>query len=847
VDLKAAAPAGQTSGVDYLLFDHQVGIVNGQRSTYRHSAAKALNLQGVESLANLEIRFDPSYQSLTIHSVVVHRGEKAVSRLNPAAVRVIQREKELEALIYDGSKTASLFLEDVRVGDVIEYAYTLRGSNPVFGHTAFGSFDLQWNVPVAHVHARLHWPQARPLKWVRFNEAAPPAVSSGGGYTDYRWDLHNVSRREVDSDAPGWFDPYQWVQWGEFGEWSDVARWAAPLYAQASRSTPGVKREVDRIAAAHAAPGERLLAALRFVQQEVRYLGIEMGPGSHAPSPPDVVLQRRFGDCKDKAQLLVALLRGLGLEADPALVNTQLRRGIEHWLPSPVAFNHVLVRARVDGRLFWVDPTRAPQSGTLENLVQADHDLALLVNPATTGLEPMAGAQSRRQQREIRSTIDASSTNKSDPVPYTVVTVLRSAAAESMRSALAATSREQIQNDFLNFYARYYDDISSGGPLEVLDDPGLNELTVTEHYLIRHFWAHAEKEHRFNAGIESPDIERLLRQPQAKVRTSPLALSHPVEVTSVTRVKLEGDWKIPAQQQSVEDPAFRLERTASFTGQTLELHDRFVSRAESVAPGDVTRYAANLEKGRNALNYGIHQGDGTRARAQPTQREALHWVPSGFAAIAAILALMLAARIHRWDPPAAGQLTEADYGKYYLVGIKGMLLLPVLLMVMRFFQLTKELKDGMHLFSEASWRSLTVPGGEHYDPFWAPALLTQLLGSIALLVLLVLLAKLFFQRRTSAPRVFIAFLIGHVALSVVSQVLVDGVEERSAADTAKQWVDLVGFGVVSAAWSWYFVVSERVQATFTRRLRPEQAVGAARNEAPSAEPVHSPPETVAAP
>jgi hypothetical protein len=78
-------------------------------------------------------------------------------------------------------------------------------------------------------------------------------------------------------------------------------------------------------------------------------------------------------------------------------------------------------------------------------------------------------------------------------------------------------------------------------------------------------------------------------------------------------------------------------------------------------------------------------------------------------------------------------------------------------------------------------------------------------------------------------------------------VLVDGVEERSAADTAKQWVDLVGFGVVSAAWSWYFVVSERVQATFTRRLRPEQAVGAARNEAPSAEPVHSPPETVAAP
>ncbi|MFX8207373.1 transglutaminase domain-containing protein, partial [Acinetobacter baumannii] len=85
-------------------------------------------------------------------------------------------------------------------------------------------------------------------------------------------------------------------------------------------------------------PEARLLAALRFVQREVRYLGIEMGANSHAPHPPETVLPRRYGDCKDKTLLTLTLLGRLGIPASPALVHTTERQAAAERLPTPWAF-----------------------------------------------------------------------------------------------------------------------------------------------------------------------------------------------------------------------------------------------------------------------------------------------------------------------------------------------------------------------------------------------------------------------------------------------------------------------------------------------------------------------------
>ena len=90
--------------------------------------------------------------------------------------------------------------------------------------------------------------------------------------------------------------------------------------------------------------------ALAFVQDELRYTGIELGPDSYRPAPPVETFRLRYGDCKAKALLLCTLLREMNLEAYPALVNTSARETVARRLSSPFAFNHVIVKLLLDGK-----------------------------------------------------------------------------------------------------------------------------------------------------------------------------------------------------------------------------------------------------------------------------------------------------------------------------------------------------------------------------------------------------------------------------------------------------------------------------------------------------------------
>jgi len=84
--------------------------------------------------------------------------------------------------------------------------------------------------------------------------------------------------------------------------------------------------------------GQRVLAVLRFLQEEVRYQGIETGAAAYTPASPSAVFARRFGDCKDKTLFCVTVLRALGIDAWPVLVSTDLRQTLRDWLPTAGQF-----------------------------------------------------------------------------------------------------------------------------------------------------------------------------------------------------------------------------------------------------------------------------------------------------------------------------------------------------------------------------------------------------------------------------------------------------------------------------------------------------------------------------
>jgi transglutaminase-like putative cysteine protease len=806
-ELTPAQRTAATSGEAYALVDLQVLSTPRERVSYTHYVTRAINASGVASATNIEIGFDPSWQRLVIHSVDVVRDGAVIHKLGGARIQVIQRESEREAQIYDERKAASILLEDVRVGDVVDFAFSTIGRNPVFDGVEFGAFDLQFADPVARIYARLVVPASSTLVPTGYRTNIRPQVSLRNGMREFTWDLHAVPDLRIDEGAPGWHVPRPAAEWSGFADWKAVADWAIPLYAPPAVLGPEVDAVVARLRREQATPAGRLLAALRYVQREIRYLGVETGRGSHAPNPPALVLRRRFGDCKDKVLLMLALLDRLGVEAHATLVNTGQRRNIAEHAPTPVAFDHVLVQAIVGGRTYWLDPTRSTQEASLAALYQPDFDLGLVVAPGTRALSSMRPSVAPPPLRTIASTFDARG-GFDKPVDFRVTTVYRGLAAESQRETLAGNTLDAILKQYLQFYAASFPGIRAAEDLSVEDDRLGNRVTVREHYTIADAASAGTQKGRQAFAIATPDIDDLLAQPKTPLRTAPLGLNHPFEVVERTEVLLSEPWPVTPVDTRIDDPAFAYHRTVAAVGNSVVIEDHFKTLADAVPAADMRRYAANLGKARDALGYELYWDAGTPATGPLAER--INWAVVLVALLAAGLWTVAALRVSRFDPPPRRGAPGAP------AGLGGWLVLLGFGLVASALVSAGALVDTFGNLTPDAWGLHAVPGGANFDARWAPLVLMEVIAQVGRLVFVLLATVLFFQRRSSFPRV-VFVLYAACVLATALDIGASGLIGITA--STETIAELVRAIFATLVWGSYVLVSKRVKATFVRRRR----------------------------
>ncbi|MFL6679178.1 MAG: DUF3857 domain-containing transglutaminase family protein [Burkholderiaceae bacterium] len=617
VALAALAPAQADAanvahGLRYDLIDDQVRLAQGSRGRYHHEISEAVTDRGIDALSHHEITFDPSWETLTLVQLDVIRDGRRASRLRDVRVKVLQRERDLESRIYDGRKSVLLDLSDVRVGDTVEFAYARSGMNPVFqGHHA-SDFDLQWEVPVARVHRRLSTAQGLDVRVAALGGAPAPQVARADGFDERTWDLHDVPALRIEASVPGSYNPYPWIEWSDFANWGGVARWAERLYPVPARLGPGLQAAVDGVARQASQDDERVVAVLRLVQQQVRYLGVEIGAGTHAPSAPDAVWARRWGDCKEKALLMVTMLRALGIDASPALVNTDRQADIARDLPSAGSFDHAIVRVRHGGRDVWLDPTRAPQQGTLATVTQPDYARALVLDGRSDALAAMPAHTVAAHARDVRIDVD-SRAGFDQPVRYDVRTTYRGFSADMVRDRLGNGEPAELQRGYLNFYAASYPGIRVAAPFEVHDDARANTVVVTEHYTVKDFWPD-DGQGAHQARFRAPEIDNELQAPAEPIRSMPLALHGPQSVREHVRVQLPMAWPDHKMDQSVSDDAFRLQRSVRVHGRELDTDYVLEITKDQIGASAVADFAAHIGKAQDLLGFSLstaHSGGWT--------------------------------------------------------------------------------------------------------------------------------------------------------------------------------------------------------------------------------------------
>ena len=382
-------PIDEVPGGEYfLLLDEQVKT-DVSSEYYYHYVTKMVNEKGVESASQISVVFDPAYEKLTFHCINVHRDGLVFDQLKEDRMQVIQRETSLEYLMYDGRLTATIILHDVRVGDIIEYSFTVAGDNPVYQGHVLHVNRVQWSTPLHEQFFRLLWPKTKPLYIKKFFTTIEPEKHPRDTHTEYIISQRDLPALLTESDAPQWYNPYPRIYFSSTSSWKEAVKWALSYYRLPETTSDDIEAIATEIRQKYKDTRERVSAALQYVQSNIRYLGVEIGVGGLIPRSPEETLKKRFGDCKDKSMLLLVILRALDVEARPVLVNTRYRHVLEELPPSPAFFNHVIVMAKVDGKTYWIDPTMSHQRGALDTLYQPCYGMALVVSDDTVSLTPM--------------------------------------------------------------------------------------------------------------------------------------------------------------------------------------------------------------------------------------------------------------------------------------------------------------------------------------------------------------------------------------------------------------------------------------------------------------------------
>lgn len=568
-----------------------------QAATYIHRAIQVNDAATLARIGQTEITYQPDYQRVQLHQLRIRRGQQLIDKLADADIRFLRREPELDNGIYGGSVTAAIVINDVRVGDTLEFAYTTFGSNPVFDNRFFDGAGWRNEAPVGRRRITVDAPPGRTINYRALGpdgEVLPVArESQAKGRRVVRFEGQRLPAVVLEPYAPRDYQQVSWIQFSEFGSWKDVNAWATALFA--------VKPEdVVTLEAAGIAPGkleDRISQALQFVQNDIRYLSVSLGENSHRPYPPRQVLERRYGDCKDKSLLLASLLRQLGVDAVPVLVPSYMRRGLDRMLPSPMMFDHVIVRAQVAGQVYYFDPTRLGQVGKIERMGQA-HALVQVLPVAadTVALAeiPLSAdnslVTSTRRERVRFDKIDQ---------PATMVVELSYAgvAAEEMRSGMTRVSPEQLRRFFEGDIGKRYPNAVLQGEPKIADDRVNNSMQLTLQFSVPSLaqanganWTMQYQAQQFKGMFYMPDNPR--RQSPVDVPSYPMVASYQLEV------QLPEDYAVRTQtdRQSVKDAAFVLNTSASAEGRRLLIGQELSLLAPSVPAAQVPRFVGDLNK-----------------------------------------------------------------------------------------------------------------------------------------------------------------------------------------------------------------------------------------------------------
>lgn len=331
--------------------------------------------QGARDFATRIIQYSPETQELKLNHARIYKPDGRVLEGTEAGETDLA---DSSAAMYYDVRSRTVRFPGVQKGDVVELDYSVTptaSSNP-YGDYFATLVPFRSIMPQALQRYVLIAPAKRSLNIVEHSMSRAAVPRLKGDSRIYSWEEHDLPALPKEPRGPALTESAPYVHVSTFASWDAIGRWYAQLIKPQFELDNTLRDVVTRITNGKQTDLEKINAIHEFVLRNTHYVALEFGIYSYKPYPVTQIFTRRFGDCKDKASLMIALLRQAGIDADIALVRTRRLGDIDQRAVSIALFNHAIVY--VPKWDLWLDGT-AEYAGSRELPLDDQGALALVV------------------------------------------------------------------------------------------------------------------------------------------------------------------------------------------------------------------------------------------------------------------------------------------------------------------------------------------------------------------------------------------------------------------------------------------------------------------------------------
>ncbi len=326
-----------------------------------HYIIKILNERGKEDFSEAQIEYDTTYEKIELEYARTIKPDGTVADVGSRHIRDVS--KYLNFPLYSNVHVYIISFPEITEGAVIEYKLKVYRNKLINKNDFALNYPLQTSDPVISADFALSLPKASSVnikiineKYNNFGAQLEPAVEKTSNRVIYRWQFKAIPQIIPEPNMPATVQINPTILIATFKSWKAIYQWWWDLARDKIKADAAIKNKARELTEQLVSEEEKIRAIYNFCAQKIRYVAVEYGQAGFEPHKAEDIFRNKYGDCKDKAMLLVTMLKEVGVQAYPVLISTREYYDLNPDFPS-MMFNHCIAAVIFQDQTIFLDPT----------------------------------------------------------------------------------------------------------------------------------------------------------------------------------------------------------------------------------------------------------------------------------------------------------------------------------------------------------------------------------------------------------------------------------------------------------------------------------------------------------